>query len=139
MLMQSSQYQTVVQWIIASFSNEPHRLARYAGCAKGCLAGGLACSFGVEAAGLAQIKVVAFNFTIQAVGLVCMFAVCWTSVTPTMYFKEENVIPPVALQMEKGGEEGPVVVEGVDPNVTTTDISKIPGVVKEEASREVSA
>lgn len=88
----------VAQWIIATFSNDPEELARLAGLAKRILAGGIATSFGTEAAGLTQLRVVAYNFTIQAVGLVCMAFVTWKCVTTTNYWKEANVIPPADVQ-----------------------------------------
>ena len=120
-----------MQWIIATFTNEPHRLARYAGLAKGCLACGLAASFGTESGGLSQLNIIAFNFSMQAVGLVCMFVVCWISVKPTMYFKEENFIPPMALQVEKGGE----IDTGDEPG---PDVEKKPEVVNAKESPELS-
>ena len=87
-----------MQWIISSFTNEPEQLARLAGLVKGVLAGGIAPAFGTEAAGLTQLHVIAYNFTIQAVGLVLMAAVTWMCVTATNYCKEENVIPPADVQ-----------------------------------------
>ena len=86
------------QWILATFSNNPEELARFAGLAKGVLAGGIATSFGTEAAGLTQLKVVAYNFSLQAMGLVCMLFVTWKCVTATNYLKEENVVPPAEVQ-----------------------------------------
>ncbi|KAE8373487.1 MFS general substrate transporter [Aspergillus bertholletiae] len=85
-------YQIVVQWIVASLSNSPDTLARFAGFAKGCLAGGLCATFGTEAAGLEQISVMAWAFTLQGVGLVCMVAVTWLSVRPTNYGKEDTTV-----------------------------------------------
>ena len=93
-------YQVVVQWIISALTNDPKQLARFAGFAKGCLAGGLCVSFGVEAAGILQIYNVAFQFTLQGVGLVCMTIVCWTAVKPTNYGIDENVIPPAGVDKE---------------------------------------
>ena len=90
-----------MQWIVTALTNNPEQLARYAELAKGCLAGGLACSFGIDAAGLSQLSVVAFNFTIQADGLVCMVAVCWFCVRSTTYLVEDSVIPPVSLEEAK--------------------------------------
>ncbi|KAL9034731.1 MAG: hypothetical protein Q9180_005246 [Flavoplaca navasiana] len=99
-------YQVTVQWIISSFTNDPDTLARLAGLVKGVLAGGVAAAFGTEAAGLPQKHVVAYTFTVQAVGLVLMAAVTWKCVTPTNYPKEENVIPPKGMQNEKNQVEG---------------------------------
>ena len=93
-----------MQWIVGALTNDPEQLARFAGFAKGCLAGGLACSFGIDAAGVSQLSVVAFNFTIQAVGLVCMVVVCWLAVKPTNYLLEESVIPPANLEAAKGSD-----------------------------------
>ena len=90
------------QWILATFTNDPEELARLAGLAKGVLAGGIATSFGTEAAGLTQLKVVAYNFSLQAVGLVCMAAVAWRCVTVTNYSKEEGRGPPA--QVQESGE-----------------------------------
>ena len=81
------------QWILATFTNNPEELARLAGLAKGVLAGGVATSFGTEAAGLPQLKVVAYNFSIQAIGLVCMTFVAWKCVTVTNYEIEESERP----------------------------------------------
>ncbi|KAL9585314.1 MAG: hypothetical protein Q9203_004298 [Teloschistes exilis] len=94
-------YQVTVQWIISSFTNDPEQLARLAGLVKGVLAGGVAAAFGTEAAGLTQLNVVAYNFTVQAVGLVLMFAMAWKCVSATNYEKEENVIPPADVQAGK--------------------------------------
>ena len=95
------QYQVTVQWVISSFTNDPEELARLAGLVKGVLAGGVAAAFGTEAAGLTQLNVVAYNFTIQAVGLVLMAVVAWKCVTPTNYEQEENAIPPEDVLTEK--------------------------------------
>lgn len=83
-----------MQWIIASFTNDPEHLARFTGLVKGVLAGGVAAAFGTEAADLSQLHVVAYNFTIQAVGLVCMAAVTYKCVTSTSVGKQEDVILP---------------------------------------------
>ena len=87
-----------MQWIISSFTNDPEQLARLAGLVKGVLAGGVAAAFGTEAAGLSQLRVITYNFTVQAVGLVLMAFVTWRCVTETNYRKEENVIPPAEVQ-----------------------------------------
>lgn len=90
-----------MQWIISSFTNDPEQLARLAGLVKGVLAGGVAAAFGTEAAALTQLNVIAYNFTVQAVGLVLMFAMAWKCVNATNYEKEENVIPPADVQAGK--------------------------------------
>ena len=100
------QYQVTVQWIIASFTNDPEELARLAGLVKGVLAGGVAAAFGTEAAGLSQLKVIAYNFTVQAVGLILMAIIAWRCVTATNYLKEENVIPPADLHRGEQSEKG---------------------------------
>ncbi|KAL9011860.1 MAG: hypothetical protein Q9173_003335 [Seirophora scorigena] len=87
-------YQVVVQWIISTFTNDPEQLARLAGLVKGVLASGVAAAFGTEAAGLTQLNASAYNFTVQAVGLVLMGFIAWKCVNATNYHKEENVIPP---------------------------------------------
>ena len=95
------QYQVTVQWIISSFTNDPEELARLAGLVKGVLAGGVAAAFGTEAAGLTQLNVVAYNFTVQAVGLVLMAVVTWKCVTPTNHLQEENVLASDDVLAEK--------------------------------------
>ena len=95
------QYQVTVQWIISSFTNDPEELARLAGLVKGVLAGGVAAAFGTEAAGLTQLNVVAYNFTVQAVGLVLMAVVTWKCVTPTNHLDEEDVVPHEDVLAEK--------------------------------------
>ena len=92
------------QWILATFTNNPEELARLAGLAKGVLAGGIASSFGTEAAGLSQLKVVAYNFSLQAVGLVCMAFVAWMCVTVTNYSKEEVEGPPDEVRATEKSE-----------------------------------
>ena len=94
-----------VQWIIATFTNDPEKLARLAGLVKGVLAGGIAAAFGTEAAGLAQLNVIAYNFTVQAVGLVLMGMIAWNCVTATSYHEEKNVIPPVSLRTCEASDE----------------------------------
>ncbi|KAL8912808.1 MAG: hypothetical protein Q9171_002266 [Xanthocarpia ochracea] len=95
-------YQVTVQWIISSFTNDPEHLARLAGLVKGVLAGGVAAAFGTEAAGLTQLHVVAYNFTIQAVGLVLMVVMAGTCVTTTSCTTEESVSPPAEVQANVG-------------------------------------
>ena len=73
--------------------------------AKGVLAGGIATSFGTEAADLTQLNVIAYNFTLQAVGLVCMAFVNWKCVTATNYLKEESAIPPVEAREREDVEK----------------------------------
>ena len=49
----------------------------------------------------------AYNFSLQAVGLVCMAFVTWRCVTATSYGKEEEiVIPPAADGGVQGDEKG---------------------------------
>lgn len=91
-----------MQWIISSFTNDPEHLARLAGLVKGVLAGGVAAAFGTEAAGLTQLHVVAYNFTIQAVGLVLMAVMAGTCVTTTSCTTEESVSPPAEVQANVG-------------------------------------
>lgn len=82
-------------------TNEPETLARYAGFAKGCLAGGLCAAFGSEAAGtLTQMDVTAFCFSLQGAGLLCMLVVCWFGVKDTNYGLEEAVIVPVGVEQD---------------------------------------
>jgi hypothetical protein len=100
-------------------SNDPQTLARYAGIAKGTLAGGLAASFGTEASGISQLKVVAFNFTIQAAGLVCMFVAVLEGMKETNYFEEENVVVPGAgitkdLEIKGVEMDSPVDMESAE-------------------------
>lgn len=79
-------------------SNEPHRLARYAGYAKGVLAGGLCVVFGTEAASLAQLKVLGFSLALQFSGLFCLLYVCWKYVETTNYLREDGVVAPLAVE-----------------------------------------
>lgn len=85
-------------------TNDPETLARYAGLAKGCLAGGLCATFGTEAVGtLTQADVTAFCFALQGTGLFCMLIVCWFGVKNTNYDLEENVEPvDVDVDLKKG-------------------------------------
>lgn len=91
-----------MQWIISSFTNDPEHLARLAGLVKGVLAGGVAAAFGTEAAGLTQLQVVAYNFTVQAVGLVLMAVMAWTCVTTTSCTTEESGSSPAEVQANVG-------------------------------------
>ena len=90
--------------MISTLTNDPEQLARFAGWAKGVLAGGEATSFGTDAAGLTQLHVVAYNFTLQAFGLVCVALVGWKCVTETNYRLESNVIPPSRVEKEEKSE-----------------------------------
>lgn len=117
------QYQMVCQWIIASLTNEPQRLARYAGFAKGGLAGGLAAAFGTEAGGLTQLNVLAFCFSLQFFGLFCMLLICCKCVQSTNYFKEEMVIAPISVERAHADDLRCVDREMVPhPQDITTDI-----------------
>jgi hypothetical protein len=96
----------VVQWIVAALTNDPETLARYAGLAKGCLAGGLCATFGTEAAGtLTQSSVTAFCFALQGTGLFCMLVVCWFGIKDTNYGLEEGVIVPSVVELK--GKKAP--------------------------------
>ncbi len=88
-----------MQWILSSLTNNPEQLARFAGMAKGVLAGGIATSFGTEAAGFTQLKVVAYNFTLQALGILCMTYVCWRCVTATNHGSEKTIAPSASLEV----------------------------------------
>ena len=66
------------------------------------MAGGVAAAFGTEAAGLTQLQVVAYNFTVQAVGLVFMAVMAWTCVTATSCTTKESVSPPAEVQANVG-------------------------------------
>jgi hypothetical protein len=114
-------YQVVVQWIVAALTNDPETLARYAGFAKGCLAGGLCAAFGTEAAGtLTQSYVTAFIFSLQGVGLACMVVVCWLGVRPTNYGLEETVVVPAEerAEVEREGSGKSVSEEVVEKGLS---------------------
>lgn len=53
---------------------------------------------------------VAFNFSIQAVGILCMLVVCWKCLQPTNYHLEETVIVPVYVEKEAASNIS--VIEG---------------------------
>ena len=97
-------YQVIPQWIVASLTNDPETLASYAGIAKGILAAGNAASFGIEASGISQLRVVAFCFSVQAVGLVCMAVVCGKYVRPTC---DDEVKETSASEQEKKKDDEP--------------------------------
>lgn len=80
-------------------------MARFAGMAKGVLAGGHAASFGVEAATLTQLHVVAYNLTLQAVGSMCMAGITWMCVTETEYGNEDDTIAPTDFQAKESIQE----------------------------------
>ena len=113
----ASQYQLVCQWVIAALTNDPQALARYAGLAKGGLAGGLASAFGTEAAGLAQTSVLAYCFSLQFAGLFCMMLVCWKCVSPTNYLSEDTVIVPLSFEKaHPHGESSELEIEAISVN-----------------------
>lgn len=72
---------------------------------KGCVAAGLAVSFGTEAGGLSQLNVVAFNFTLQTVGIMLILGVSWKCIQPTNYLREQTVIPPTYVAKQLGADQ----------------------------------
>jgi len=118
------QYQVTVQWIISSFTNNPEKLARLAGLVKGVLAGGVAAAFGTEAAGLTQLHVVAYNFTVQAVGLVLMALITWKCVTPTSYGMEGEREDTDPSSLSPGAETETSPEKGVVEKVKVDDYDK---------------
>lgn len=80
-------WQSVVQFVISTLSNDPKICARYAGMFKSSVSLGMAISFGVTAAEVEFLSQLKWQFSQQMISLVFLFFVC-SFVTETNYYQE---------------------------------------------------
>lgn len=112
-------YVVVVQWVMASMSNDPDKLAFYAGFTKGTNSLGLCISFVLDVKSVTYFTQTIIQFVLYGVGTVIMFAVVYVFVKETNYFQEENVIVPLYI-------EGKLVDDGFKPgHLTTADTQAV--------------
>ncbi|EIM92124.1 uncharacterized protein STEHIDRAFT_136133 [Stereum hirsutum FP-91666 SS1] len=86
-------WQSVVQFVISTLSNDPKICARYAGMFKSSISLGMTVSFGVTAAEVEFLPQLKWQFSQQMISLVFLFVVCYF-VTETNYYREDDVIVP---------------------------------------------
>ncbi|KAH8694054.1 major facilitator superfamily domain-containing protein [Talaromyces proteolyticus] len=93
-------YQIATQYVICSLTNQPERLARYAGVFRGVTALGMMFSFIIDGNGGTYITQLSFQFACYFVGIVFLYIVAIFYVTNTNYFQEENVIVPHRVEQD---------------------------------------
>lgn len=87
-------YVVVAQWVMAAMSNDPDKLAFYAGFSKGTASLGLCVSFVFDVKSVTYFTQTIIQFVLYGIGTIVMFAVVYAFVKETNYFEEENVIVP---------------------------------------------
>lgn len=96
-----STYQACIQYLITAMTNDPERLARYAGIFRGTNALGIMINFLIDGNGASYTVQVAFQYATYGVGLVLLFYIALKHVVDTNYFKEETVIVPEHIKAEQ--------------------------------------
>lgn len=80
-------WQSVVQFVISTLSNDPKLCARYAGIFKSSISLGMTLSFAVTAADVEFLSQLEWQFAQQTISLGILFFLCYF-VTETNYYKE---------------------------------------------------
>lgn len=111
MIQVFSIYQIAVQYVITSLTNNPERLARYAGIFRGVTAFGMMFSFIIDGQGGSYLAQLSFQFACYGVGIILLYIVAILFTTDSNYFQEDEVIVPVHVEQEAKAK-GMVVVEG---------------------------
>lgn len=106
-------YQIATQYVICALTNDPERLARYAGVFRGVTALGMMFSFILDGQGVAYIGQLSFQFVCYFVGIVFLYVVAVMWVTETNYFNEDNVVVPEHVKAD-AQVEGKVTEEDVE-------------------------
>lgn len=111
MIQVFSIYQIAVQYVITSLTNNPQRLARYAGIFRGVTAFGMMFSFIIDGQGGSYLAQLSFQFSCYGVGIILLYIVAILFTTDSNYFQEDEVIVPAHVELEAKAK-GMVVVEG---------------------------
>jgi hypothetical protein len=93
-------YVVIVQWVVASFSNDPDKLAFYGGFSKGTSSLGLCVSFIFDSEDVTYFTQTIVQFVLYSIGSIVMLAVVVAFVKDTNYFDEENVFVPHYIKDE---------------------------------------
>jgi hypothetical protein len=93
-------YQIATQYVICSLTNDPERLARYAGVFRGVTAFGMMFSFIIDGNGGSYIAELSFQFACYFVGICLLYVVSVFYITDSNYFHEETVIVPHHVEEE---------------------------------------
>lgn len=91
-------FQTVVQWILASLTNDPVLCARYSGAFKGTVSLGMCIAFTMDSQDVSYKTQAIVQLVIYVVGVASMSYVTSVYVKDTNYFAEEDVIVPAAVE-----------------------------------------
>ena len=90
-------WQSVVQFVISTLSNDPKLTARYAGMFKSAVSAGMTVSFGVTAAEAEFLPQLIWQFVQTMVSLALLYFVCFF-VTETNYYQEKDVVVPTYIK-----------------------------------------
>ena len=93
-------YQIATQYVICSLTNDPERLARYAGVFRGVTAFGMMFSFIIDGNGGSYVAQLSFQFSCYFVGIVFLYVVAIWFITDSNYFHEDMVIVPRQIEEE---------------------------------------
>jgi hypothetical protein len=91
-------FQGYIQWLVATFSNEPSRLGRFSGYLESLRALGFAVAFGIDSNSVAFITEAAAYFSLTIAGLILCGVSAYLYTMETEYGKEEDVIVPEAFE-----------------------------------------
>ncbi|OAL35292.1 hypothetical protein AYO20_05343 [Fonsecaea nubica] len=99
---QYGMFQSLVLYVLGSFTNDPVKTAAYGGMYTGVLSAGAAVSFGINASLLPFENVNGEFFAISTLCRPILYFVVWKTATETSYGTEEDVIVPVHIRQEMG-------------------------------------
>ncbi|EXJ80501.1 hypothetical protein A1O1_08646 [Capronia coronata CBS 617.96] len=120
----SNLWQYIMMYFLGAITNDPVRLAHYAGIYRGFLAAGEALLFGLDSIGIPYIKEAGGIFAFYGSGCLICFWLGWYHIEDTMYFKEDHVVVPnhIIHEIVDNSHELPVpvdeqgmVVLGIEP------------------------
>lgn len=111
-------FQIIVQWTLASLTNDPSTCARYAGAFKGTVSLGMCVSFTIDSQGMSFRDQIILQLVLYFAGLVSLVYVLTVYVKQSNYFLEDSVIPPATftdnMETDKAGADNALTVEQVE-------------------------
>ncbi|TQS34077.1 hypothetical protein Golomagni_05552 [Golovinomyces magnicellulatus] len=89
-----SGYQLAVGWCSSSLSNDPIKLAQFAGYMRACSSMGMTISFALASESVSLLTQLNIEFALYVVGFVGMIYVVLFKIKETNYLDEDGVIAP---------------------------------------------
>ncbi len=104
-------FQILVQWTLASLTNEPRLCARYAGAFKGTVSLGMCVSFVVDSQGMSHRNQAIMQLVLYSAGIICLVYVITMYVKETNYLDEVDVVIPEVVEKALKKDPDAVLVE----------------------------